>query len=217
MNADGIALKKARLFCGISERELSELLAYLAPRCAEYGRGEYLPKYDFSRAFGVVISGSVLLLRDDRRGYRDLFLRVPAGDTFCESQAICRKSADIDAVAEEKTRVFWISAEKATGSAAAECAGYLRFIKNLMSAAAEKELALCEKITHMSRRTTRQKLMSYLGSRSRSYGSRAFDIPFSRQQLADYLSVDRSAMSAELSALARDGLIKYERSHFELL
>lgn len=216
MNADGIALKKARLFCGISERELSELLAYLAPRCAEYGRGEYLPKYDFSRAFGVVISGSVLLLRDDRRGYRDLFLRVPAGDTFCESQAICRKSADIDAVAEEKTRVFWISAEKATGSAA-ECAGYLRFIKNLMSAAAEKELALCEKITHMSRRTTRQKLMSYLGSRSRSYGSRTFDIPFSRQQLADYLSVDRSAMSAELSALARDGLIKYERSHFELL
>ncbi|MBQ6183089.1 MAG: Crp/Fnr family transcriptional regulator [Clostridia bacterium] len=217
MNADAAALKKTRLFGGINEREFSELLAYLAPRCAEYDRGEYLPKPETTRAFGLVLSGAVLLLRDDRRGDRNLILRASAGDTFWESQAICQRCADLDAVAEEKARVFWISAEKAAGPHIAECAGYCRFTRNLLSAVAEKELVLCEKITHMGRRTTRQKLMSFLESQSRSSGSRVFDIPFSRQQLADYLSVDRSAMSAELSALARGGMIKYERSHFELL
>ncbi len=209
------ALRRAPLFSGVTDRELTELVASLSPRAAEYGKGEYLPQN--ASAFGLVISGAVLITSDDHRGNRNLMLRASAGETFYESYAITGTDDRPDAVAEEKTRVLWFSVEKVIAAPVSQSSWREKLVKNLLFAVAHKELAAGEKAIHMGRRTTRQKLMSYLRAESRRRRSRTFDIPFSRQQLADYLAVDRSAMSAELSALARDGAVKYERSHFELL
>ena len=97
------------------------------------------------------------------------------------------------------------------------CDFHSRLIQNLLSIMAQKNLMLTRKITHMSRRTTREKLLSYLSEQSAKAGSEVFDIPFNRQQLADYLSVDRSAMSAELGRMRNEGLLRFNRNHFELL
>jgi CRP-like cAMP-binding protein len=82
---------------------------------------------------------------------------------------------------------------------------------------ARRNIMLTGKIEHITKRTTREKLLSYLSDQSRFHGSGGFDIPFDRQELADYLSVERSALSAEMSRLKADGVINYRKSHFELL
>ena len=97
------------------------------------------------------------------------------------------------------------------------CAFHSRVIRNLLSDLARKNLRFNEKLTHMTQRTTREKLLSYLSAYSLREGSSSFDIPFNRQQLADYLSVDRSAMSNELCRLRDEGILRFTRSHFELL
>ena len=90
-------------------------------------------------------------------------------------------------------------------------------IRNLVSVLANKILILNDKITHVGKRTTRDKLLSYLSAESIRHSSLSFDIPFDRQQLADYLCIDRAAMSTEISKLQKEGFIKTNRKHFELM
>lgn len=99
----------------------------------------------------------------------------------------------------------------------AACIHLNRLVRNLVFVLAEKILLFNDKITHMSKRNTRDKLLSYLSSESLRLGKISFDIPYDRQQLADYLCVDRTTMSAEISKLQKEGMLKTERKHFELL
>ena len=97
------------------------------------------------------------------------------------------------------------------------CDHHQKLIRNLVSVLANKILLFNDKITHVSKRTTREKLLSYLSVESIRQSSLSFDIPFDRQQLADFLCVERAAMSVELSKLQREGLLVTKRNHFELL
>ena len=96
------------------------------------------------------------------------------------------------------------------------CAHHSRIIRNLLSELAEKNLRFSEKLTHMGQRTTRAKLMSYFSAEAQRLGTYEFDIPFSRQQLADYLGVERSGLSLELGKMKRDGLLDFHKNHFAL-
>ncbi|VUX18086.1 transcriptional regulator FixK [Dorea longicatena] len=96
------------------------------------------------------------------------------------------------------------------------CEHHQKLIRNLVSVLANKILILNDKITHIGKRTTREKLLSYLSAESIRHSSLSFDIPFDRQQLADYLCIDRAAMSTEISKLQKEGFIKTNRNHFEL-
>ena len=102
-------------------------------------------------------------------------------------------------------------------SCSSACAFHARLIRNLLSALAGKNLLMQEKLIHMSQRTTREKLLSYLSAEAQRQGGPGLEIPFNRQQLADYLSVDRSAMSNELSRMRAEGMIEFSRNHFVLL
>ena len=93
----------------------------------------------------------------------------------------------------------------------------MQLIRNLLSSMAQKNFFLNEKLSHVTQRTIRQKLLAYLSSEAARLGSRSFSIPYDRQQLADYLAVDRSALSAELSRLRRDGLLRCHKNNFTLL
>ena len=97
------------------------------------------------------------------------------------------------------------------------CAFHARLVRNLLGLIAKRTHALTRKIEHTSKRTTRAKLLSYLSDQAESAGSNRFSIPFDRQELADYLSVDRSAMCAELSRMKRDGLVDFQRNQFEIV
>ena len=97
------------------------------------------------------------------------------------------------------------------------CAQHRQLTQNLIRVLAQKNMQLNEKAGYLSQRSTREKLLSYLSAQARRAGSASFRIPFDRQQLADFLSVNRSAMSAELSRMQEEGLLRVSRSAFTLL
>ncbi len=205
-------------FAGMAEEDTDRILRCLSPRRAVYGKGEYLLRGgENPDKLGIIVSGSALFFSEDRRGNRNLISLARAGSTLGWPCSSSPGAPEINVVANEDSAVLWIAAEKLTGAAFAQCRSHGAFLVNLLSCAAARERALAEKISHMGRRTTRRKLLAYLSSQAAERGCAEFDIPFSRQQLADYLFVDRSAMSAELSALRREGVLQCDRSHFKLL
>ena len=157
-------------------------------------------------AIGLV-NGKAKLMRDD---YCDGF-----GDCLpgCPTGAIL----NISVVAEEDCEILLLNVKRLLTSCPTACDHHQKLIRNLVSVLANKILLFNDKITHVSKRTTREKLLSYLSAESIRQSSLSFDIPFDRQQLADFLCVERAAMSAELSKLQKEGLLVTKRNHFQLL
>ena len=111
---------------------------------------------------------------------------------------------------------MFLNVKRILNMCSSACSYHSRVIRNLLSELAEKNLQFNEKLTHMGQRTTRSKIMSYLSAEAQRMGSYEFDIPFSRQQLANYLGVERSGLSQELGKMKKDGILDYHKSHFVL-
>ena len=207
------------LFNGMGDSEIKSALKFLDARESSYEKNIYiLSSGEKTDSVGMLLCGKILIIQEDFWGNRNILTEISAGELFAESFA-CTPGAvmNVSAVAEEKSQVLWLSAEKllASGSALEFDGG--KIIKNLISEISAKNLRLNAKVTHICKRTTRDKLLSYLSAEAQKAGAPEFTIPFSRQQLADYLSVERSAMSAELGKLQKDGLIRFSKNNFKLL
>ena len=124
---------------------------------------------------------------------------------------------NVSVAADEDCELIFLNVQRLLASCPTACEHHQKLIRNLVSVLANKMLMLNDKITHVGKRTTRDKLLSYLSAESIRQSSLSFDIPFDRQQLADYLCIDRAAMSTEISKLQKDGFIKTNRKHFELI
>ena len=122
-----------------------------------------------------------------------------------------------NAVAVRQSEVLFLDINRIITMCPSGCQFHGRLIRNLLSVIATKNKILTQKLEHMSQRSTREKLLSYLSEQAQRVGKESFDIPFNRQQLADFLSVDRSAMSNELSKMRKEGLLEFDRNHFVLL
>ncbi len=136
---------------------------------------------------------------------------------FGETYACLGSQLEVDAVAGRDCVILFVDIKKILNSCTSACTHHSRLIMNFTKIQAHRNRELTAKLEHLSQRTTREKLLSYLSEQSRRAGSTSFEIPFNRQQLADYLAVDRSAMSAELGRMRDDGLIKFDRNRFRLL
>jgi len=167
---------------------------------------------------GILIAGQVQLVRTDYYGNRSIMMNIRAGQLFAESFA-CARAARLPAsvVAVEDCEVLLLDCRRVLTSCCNACAFHSRIIFNLLQIVAEKNLALHRKAMITSRRSTRGKLMTYLLLQAKEAGRADFTIPFDRQGLADYLEVDRSGLSAELSKLKKAGVLDYYRSDFRLL
>ena len=140
-----------------------------------------------------------------------------AGDFFGEPYAASQRAVlNISVVADEDCEIILLNVKRLLITCPTACEHHQKLIRNLVSVLAKKILILNDKITHVGKRTTRDKLLSYLSAESIRHSSLSFDIPFDRQQLADYLCIDRAAMSTEISKLQKEGFIKTNRNHFEL-
>lgn len=203
-------IHRCSLFSDIPESELPQTLARLRSREKDYPAGSFiLSAGDHTRAMGLVIEGTVLVIQEDFWGNRSLIAQLSAGELFAESFACCPSAAlNVSVTADSACRILWLDA-----AAILDGGGLVR---RLLSEISSKNLMLSEKLTHLGKRSTRAKLLSYLSAAAQRSGSREFDIPFTRQQLADYLLVERSAMSAELGRLKKEGVIDFERNHFIL-
>lgn len=173
---------------------------------------------DPARDVGIVLSGAVQIVKEDYYGKRSIVARIGPGELFGESFACAGvKALPVSVVASEDSLVAIIDCHRITVSCSNACAFHSRMIFNLLRVVASKNLLFNQKIEITSKRTTREKLMTYLLSQAKLHGSDSFTIPYDRQALADYLGVERSAMSTELGKLRREGVLECDKSWFKLL
>lgn len=212
-------IRHAHIFSGLSDDELSSLLDCIEPQAKQYAKESYLLRSgEATGSIGLVLSGSVLVLQDDFWGNRNIMARILPGQIFAEVFACSPGSLlNVSVVAAEDCAVMWLNISKILTVCPKACSKHSHIIHNLLADMAAKTLRLNEKVSHMAHRSTRQKLLSYLWAEAVKAGQNHITIPFNRQQLADYLAVDRSAMSNELSKLRKEGYISFTHNNFVLL
>lgn len=199
------------LFRNISPADLASLLDCLDARERAYEKGAWLLRRgERTDRLGLVLSGTVHILREDFWGSRSIVGLAGPGEIFAESYALAGEPLEVSVLAASDARVLFLRVETAL-------TGCGQLTRNLTALLAEKNLTLTRKMRHMARRTTREKLLSYLSAQALRSGGPEFDIPMDRQQLADYLAVDRSAMSAALGKLRDEGVLEFRKNHFRLL
>lgn len=212
-------LKRSGLFAGVLESEAKAMLSCLNARIGRYKKGEYVlrqgqPLQDII----ICVEGTLHVQKDDYWGNRSILRQIGVGEMFGEAY-IAPESGVLqnDVVAVEDSTVIFFDVRRILTICSSACRFHSAVIQNLLFAIAEKNRILVQKLGHMSKRTTREKLLSYLSEEAKRQGSAAVTIPFNRQQLADYLSVDRSAMSNELCKMRDEGLLNFNKNCFHLL
>ena len=204
-----ISTAMSPLFQGVPAEELPGLLAGAAAREVRFQKGDLLLRRgQESRRMGLVLEGTVHIIREDFWGNRSIVGLAGPGEVFAESYALAGEPLSVSVLAAAPGAALFLEADCLTDG---------RLAANLLHLLAQKNLMLTRKMRHMARRTTRDKLLSYLSAQALLAGSSEFDIPMDRQQLADYLAVDRSAMSAALGKLRDEGILTFRKNHFHLL
>ena len=167
--------------------------------------------------FGVVLSGSLVVVKDGLDGKRSIIKRIGEKELVAAAQTFSAvKTMRVRVEADAPCKVLILNAERVGAPCCNACAFHTRLVRNVMRILAAKTLELNAKIEILSHRTTEDRLLAYLRSFADKCGKSEFDIPFDRQQLADFLCVERSALSAEISRLARAGSFDCHKNHFKL-
>ena len=205
-------LRRTRLFSGGGEEETSMMLSCLQARLRTYKKGEYIFRQgEHVDDIMVLVEGKLYIQQDDYWGNRSIINMVGEGELFGEAYVAPESGAIMnDVLAVEDSAVIFFDIKRVLNVCPKSCRFHALLVQNLFFEISEKNRKLVQKITFMSKRTTREKLISYLSEESRRHNSSDFTIPFNRQQLADYLSVDRSAMSNELCKMRDEGMIQFE-------
>lgn len=211
-------LAASSLFAGIKENEIENMLHCLSATVKNYKKGETIYHAgDRIPCVAFVLEGRVHIQKEDYWGNLSILNEIPEGEIFGESYAAPGSETIANhAVAVKDSTVLFLDFNRILTVCTSACQFHTLLIRNLFTVIAAKNRQLAQKIGHMSQRTTREKLLSYLSEQSMRTGRSSFDIPFNRQQLADFLSVDRSAMSNELCKMRDEGLLAFSRNHFTL-
>ncbi len=216
---DPFFLMNTPLFHGLQKSEVSEILSCLHAREHRFRKDEVIFRAGSPVSeIGLVESGSVNIVVNFYWGNSNIFGHIGTGQIFGENYAaIPGKELGCDVVACEDTEVLFLDMDHLLTTCRKGCPFHQRIIHNLLLISAQKNLSLSSRMMHTASRSLRERLLSYLSEQALEHGSSRFSIPFNRQQLADYLAVDRSAMSAELSRMQKDGLVRYHKNEFTLL
>lgn len=212
-------LERTALFSGIDAGEIERILTCLGAGVKSYRKGEAVYRAgDRVKALGMVLSGGVHIVNEDVWGNTAILDDIGQGEIFAETYACLPQEAlMVTVLAAEDTDILFLYAGRLLDTCSNPCEAHGRLLHNLLMTTAHKNLILSRKIFHTSPKTIRGRVLSYLSFMAVDCGKRRFEIPFNRQQLADYLGVDRSALSNELSKMQRDGLISYKKNAFCLL
>jgi len=212
-------LKNSVLFKGVAEGEINQMLDCLSPRKLTFDEGSIIFSHgDKITEMGFVLSGSVNVVREDFWGNRSIISHIKKGGFFGEVYAASEsRLIDITVYAAEKTTILFLNVHRLTFLCDDSCLCHRRLINNFVNVLTQKNMMLMEKINDLSQRTTREKVLSFLSAQAAQAESPYFEIPFSRQEMADYLSVDRSALSKELSKMKTEKIIDYDKNSFRLL
>ncbi len=211
-------LKRTKMFSGVGESDVEAMLSCLGARLGEYKKGAFvLRQGEHINDIMVLVEGGLHIQKDDYWGNRSILGNIAVGEMFGEAYVAPESGALLnDVVAVEDSAVIFFDVNRVITTCPSACRFHAMVVQNMFFAISEKNRKLVQKLGHMSKRTTREKLISYLSEEAKKQNSSIFTIPFNRQQLADFLSVDRSAMSNELCKMRDEGMLKFERNRFEL-
>lgn len=212
-------LRKCPLFDQIEDENLLALLDCLGAKVETYGKKEtILAEGKPARYIGIVLSGSAQILRIDYFGNRTILSGIGPSEIFAEAFACAEiESIPVTIAACEPCEIMLIDCHRIMHSCSNGCSFHQQLIFNLMKDIATKNIQFHQKIEITSKRSTREKLMTYLMIQAKKAGSNRFEIPFDRQELADFLEVERSGLSSEIGKLCKEGIILSHRKQFELL
>ena len=212
-------LKKCALFYGIDDGSLLKMLSCLGARVVKYEKGNTVfAEGSTANYIGIVLSGEVQLEQIDTDGNRNILSSIGPCEIFDEAFACAGvESLPISAIAEQASEIMLLNSKHILHTCHNSCGFHHTLIYNLMKNLALKVLEFHDRIEITSRRTTREKLLAYLNLQAKNAGSESFTIPFDRQELADYLGIDRSGLSAEIGKLKKEGIIENTKSRFVLL
>ena len=211
-------LRGCPFFKGLDDDEILSILHCVNASAISAKQGSYIFRAgDSTEVMGLVVSGCVLIIQEDLWGHRNILAKCQTGDFFGEPYAAGSGAVlNISVAADEDCEILLLNVKRLLSTCPIACGHHQKLIRNLVSVLANKILILNDKITHVGKRSTRDKILSYLSTESIRQASLSFDIPFDRQQLADYLCIDRAAMSTEISKLQKEGYLKTNKKHFEL-
>lgn len=211
-------IRNTQLFSGISETEITGMLSCLHAKKLDYPKDAYIFRAgDITNVLGLMLSGNALIIQEDFWGNRNIISSIEQGQSFAESFACAPGShLNVSVVSQSACTVMFLNVNRILTMCPATCDHHSKVVQNLLSDMANKNLRFNEKLTHIGKRTTRAKLLSYLSAEAQRNNCFHFDIPFSRQQLADYLFVERSGLSLELCRMRDEGLLDFKKNHFIL-
>lgn len=210
-------LQHSHLFKAIDISDIEKLLPCLSAHKKSYEKDDKIVSYGSKiEEVGIILSGGANVVRYDYWGKKHIVAALLPSDLFGESYAAAPNvGMEVDVEAADKTEVLFLNLQNVTGMCKSSCSYHTQLIRNLVTLLAIKNTKLNEKLRHVTQPTLRAKILSYLGSEAMKQHSPYFDIPFDRQELADYLNADRSALSNELSKMKKEGILDYSKNHFK--
>lgn len=218
MKLDWNSACRSPLFLGIGETDLPKLLECLGASCKTFPKNAAVfSAGDPAEYTGVLLRGSAQVVYEDAFGNRSILGALKAGGLFGEAFSFAgQERLPVSVFTQEESEILLFSTRSILQTCPAPCGFHRRLVENMVRILAQKNVTLNHKIRYLSMRSTREKLLAYLSDQAVAAGGRTFTIPFSRQELADFLCVERSAMSAQLSRLKQEGLLDYTRNRFRL-
>lgn len=212
-------LKKCPLFEGIGDDDLVRMLTCFGARVESFDKKYTIfAEGSYAKHMGILLSGEAQIVQFDYYGNKSILSNIAPSEMFAEAFACAEVDAlPVAVIATEPSEVLFVDCDHILHTCGNNCGFHQQLILNLVKDLAEKTIRFHQKVEVTSKRSTREKLMTYLSLQSKHEGSNVFEIPFDRQELADYLEVDRSGLSAEISKLKREGIIDCQKNRFELL
>ena len=212
-------LKRTKLFSGVGDDDILSMLNCLNATVREYSKGEYAFRQgEYIRNLMILAAGRLHIQEEDYWGNLNILNEIRPGEMFGEAYIVPNSGPLMnDVIAIEESVVLFFDMERILTVCPSACPFHTRLVKNIFYTISDKNKSLVQKLSYMSQRSTREKLLSYLSDEAKRQNSSSFSIPFNRQQLADFLSVDRSAMSNELCKLRDDGMLVFHKNEFTVI
>ena len=211
-------LNKCLLFNGIKAEELTALMGCMQSKVIEFDKNKtVMQEGKVFDKLGILLEGNLQVVQYDYLGNRTIISTVEPLQIFGEAFSYVKTKFPMNVETTEKSKVLFLISDRISNPCPNGCVFHKQLINNLLHILAHKNVNLTQKIECMSKRTTKEKLLTFLTLESIKQNSKEFYISYDRQSLADYLGVERSAMSAELSKLRKDGIIECEKNWFKLL
>ena len=207
------------LFNGINLEDRKAVLSCIGYHIRTFQKGDIVAfEEETIKHIGILLSGAVDMVKEDLWGNKTMLVRIHKDNVFGETFACGEDNLSVVTfVVSENAKIMFMPFDRVMHSCTMACNFHHQLMENMVRVIANKNRDLMRKVEVVSKRTIREKLLCYLSLQAQFWESRYFEIPFGRVELAEYLCVDRSALTRELVKMKEDGLIDYDRNCFRIL